>query len=531
MGKSWLFILLLAIAAPALAQQPDCAVFGRTSTSGLHASSLVVQASRAMTLETHCNYGSSDPQPTFLWDTGETTFGKFVSAPANAGETKTHSVVVTQGSAQRTFTFQLMAAAAGTPQCLVIRDTGTLAPMFAAVHLTARCDNASSYQWTGGFDVRDANSAVATVFNVVNEGTPIQSAVDLIPANSAGTGAMVEANLQYAQAPPSCRILASPAGAVPPDTAVTLTADCDGSPTTSYHWSNGGTGSSIVVRPATTTEYSVNATNGAGTGVEVALAVRVASGTPALADTSGLWWVGPAENGWGATIIQHGRQIFGVLYFYDPEGRATWAYLSGGTWDATNTVFTGDVYIPSGSYYRQYDSTQFRANGRVGTASITFADASTAYITSRMQYASYPAPEIFSTPLDKKLVPLARNGGANPSGANYADMWWGGPSQNGWGLSLIQAGSTVFMPWFTYGDDGHPTWFLFQGDSWSGNAVTGTMYRSTGAPLLGLRYDPSVHQLTAAGSGTITFSAPDSAMFSYTLDGFPNNQPIQRLVF
>ena len=194
MWKRFLPFLVLAGACfPALAQQlPDCTIYGFTNTSGLHANSLVVDANRALTLEVSCNYTSADPSPIYMWDTGDTAAFKGVTAPSTAGGTQVYSVVVTQGSSQRTFSFRLSAAAAGTPRCLVVRDVGVDVPIFRAVHLTAQCDNATAYQWTGGFDVRNATAPVATVVNVVNQPASLQSAVDLIPSNSVGVGAMVE---------------------------------------------------------------------------------------------------------------------------------------------------------------------------------------------------------------------------------------------------------------------------------------------------------------------------------------------------
>src|SRR5207253_7259000 len=63
-----------------------------------------------------------------------------------------------------------------------------------------------------------------------------------------------------------------------------------------------------------------------------------------------LWWSGPLENGWGMSIVQHGDQLFNVLFVYDAAGKPTWYVQPGGQWPwRMGELFVSPVYSPRGS--------------------------------------------------------------------------------------------------------------------------------------------------------------------------------------
>jgi lysyl endopeptidase len=99
-------------------------------------------------------------------------------------------------------------------------------------------------------------------------------------------------------------------------------------------------------------------------------------GAAAPIDYSDLWW-DPTESGWGLNIIQHAsRNIFAVWYTYGNDSRPMWFTVPGGTW-TTPTTFTGSVYSTSGPAANNpsFDHSLVVVN-QVGTATITFSDAS-----------------------------------------------------------------------------------------------------------------------------------------------------------
>ena len=506
---------VLALLAPhAFAQSPDCRVLLNGVNTAQHAGGIVVAASAQVTLEAHC---TGTAPPTFRWSTGATGFDIRVTAGA-AGSQETYTVDVTQSGATRSFTGTVRAAAAGTPVCLVTREPGGDVPVFTTpVRLVAACSNApTSHSWTGGYDLRvSPQASAATHINIVNESGTVP--IDVSAANANGPGAVAGIGVRYVASPPACRIVANPAGRVQPNQAVTLTAECDGSPT-SYSWAHGATGASIVVNPAVNATYTLRAANAAGVGPAATHIVPVSTTAPGLRDFTGHWWGGQVENGWGVTLNQHGERLFGVVYFYDGTGEPTWAVMPGGTWNADFSAFTGSLYAPVGTPFTNYDASQLAVGAPTGSMTLTFVMPTQIAMSYRLGYSQFdPAGRSITTFGQKVLQPLIVNSGTNPSGLSIPDMWWGGPAQNGWGISINQRSSEVFAAWFTYGADRRPTWFIVSGSNWSANDLRASILRVTGRPWLGVPHDATAVVPVTAGTAALGFSSATAGTFNYDM--------------
>jgi hypothetical protein len=248
--------------------------------------------------------------------------------------------------------------------------------------------------------------------------------------------------------------------------------------------------------------------------------VAVASnGPPNYQD---LWWGGTAENGWGMSLTQHGGMLFGALYIYDDQGRPQWVVMPGGSWNAGFTAFTGALYIPSGSWLGAYDPSRFSAGAAVGNATITFTSASTATLDYTINGVT-----------GRKTISRQPFGTSDPTPvATYGDLWWGGTSQNGWGVAINQQYRTLFSVWYTYDQAGRTVWYVIPGGAWTAaNTFSGTVYRTTGSAWVGAPYNPGALQATAAGAVTFTFHDRDNATLSYTVDGVTQSKPITRQPF
>ena len=110
----------------------------------------------------------------------------------------------------------------------------------------------------------------------------------------------------------------------------------------------------------------------------------------------------------------------------------------------------------------------------VGTASLTFSGAAQASLEVSI------GGVVTRKALTRQAFGLPETVGAP---RRVGDMWWGGASQNGWGIALLQQHRTVFGVWFTYGEDGAPTWFVMPAGFWAdGNTWQGRIYRTRGRP-------------------------------------------------
>jgi hypothetical protein len=234
-----------------------------------------------------------------------------------------------------------------------------------------------------------------------------------------------------------------------------------------------------------------------------------------------LWWAGLAENGWGLSLIQHRDVLFANLFVYDANGAAVWYVMPGGSWDGLHRTYSGAVYLPHGSPYFAYDVSRFNIGSAVGTMRLAFDGTNNAVFEYTINGVS----------ARKDLTRIAFGPQTPPLDQMLGDLWWGGPSQNGWGIALLQQYTALFGVWYTYDGSGNPTWFVMpQGDWAFANDYRGKIYRPVGPPWLGVPYDVSRHRTVEAGTFRYRFSS-DGAIFDWTLDGRSGSMPVTRLPF
>jgi hypothetical protein len=235
-----------------------------------------------------------------------------------------------------------------------------------------------------------------------------------------------------------------------------------------------------------------------------------------------LWWAGTQENGWGMSITQHGAKIFAAMYIYDNQGRPVWAVLPDGTWNASNTTYSGALYAPTGSWFGNYDASRIVVGPSIGTASLSFDSLNTATLT-------YTINGVSGT---KSIQRQAFGPRDTTPVATYTDLWWGGLSQNGWGVAISQQYRTIFAVWYTYDQDGRTIWYVVPGGEWTAtNVYRGTAYRTASSPWLGAAYNPGAFVATPVGTITFTFNDVNNAVMSYTIDGVSGTKPITRQPF
>lgn len=117
------------------------------------------------------------------------------------------------------------------------------------------------------------------------------------------------------------------------------------------------------------------------------------------------------------------------------------------------------------------------------------------------------------------------------AGTNVQDMWWS-PSQNGWGMSLITHGDTVFAALYVYDDAGLPRWYVMPASSWdmTHTILTGAIYMPTSSPFFA--YDASrLKAGSPVGSVTITFQDYNDAILDYAIDGMSGRRLVTREMF
>lgn len=276
---------------------------------------------------------------------------------------------------------------------------------------------------------------------------------------------------------------------------------------------------------ATSPTVAANATAGAwriaansGTAASISFSLSNTSGaTPAVPNVQDMWWAGSAENGWGLSIVQHRDVLFTVIYGYNEAGNPVWYVMSGGTWNDARTAYLGPLYIPRGTPFYAYNPASLVIGASVGGAILTFSDAGHAVLDATINGMA----------LHKNIT---RNlfGPVDAPGTDYGDLWWGGVSQNGWGVSLLQQYHTIFGVWYTYSADGVTTWYMMPSGTWtSPTTYEGRMYRTRGTTWLGRAYDPTQLQVIDVGSFKLAFSG-DGATLDWSIEGRSGTQALSR---
>ncbi len=262
--------------------------------------------------------------------------------------------------------------------------------------------------------------------------------------------------------------------------------------------------------------YVVTYPNASGTGFDqVYVMFEVTSVGPQ--DYSGMWWAGQAENGWGLSVDQHGGKQFVLLYVYDGNGKPVFYAMPTGNWNDAMTSFSGQLFLPTGTSFSNYDASKFSANAPVGSATITYTSDSTATLT-------YTINGISGT---KQITRELFSDGVNIN-VSVGDMWWGGNEQNGWGMNISHQGSVLFPVWYTYDEAGKATWYTMPGGRWNGATYTGDLYYSTSSAWLGVPYDVRLFAPTKVGQISIAFIDENTATVTFNVNGVVRTGTISR---
>ncbi len=262
-----------------------------------------------------------------------------------------------------------------------------------------------------------------------------------------------------------------------------------------------------------------------GTGGDNTIAATAALAVPQPNSTDfplqDLWWAGVDGAGWGLNIAKNESRLFSTLFIYDDAGKPQWVVMPSGTWDPVHQVYYGDLFIPKGSAYSAYNIDRFDMGDPVGKGSLSFITEDDGYFDYivRGTAGGQRLVRYKFAPLGK-TVPL------------YGGMWWGGAGQDGWGVSIQQQGQTLFATWYTYGADGKVTWFYMPGGSWtSATTYTGTLYRTTSGPWLGVNYNAANLKVITVGTLKLDFSSSDAGTMTSTVEGATLTRPISRFAF
>jgi len=243
----------------------------------------------------------------------------------------------------------------------------------------------------------------------------------------------------------------------------------------------------------------------------------------------GLWWNAPAgsEPGWGLSVAHEGDLVFATWLTYDPSGRALWLSLIAPR--VADRTYAGTIYRTAGPPFNAIPFDPSRVSVTpVGSGTLTFADATSgsfaytvsgaAQTKSITRYLFGPAPTcVFGAQPDLTLA------------TSYQDLWWNAPggSEDGWGVSVMQQGDTLFAALLVYDLDGAPLWLTTSAPKTGPGTYAGTLYRTTG-PSFAAPYDPKLVTATPVGTASFAFADGNRGTLVYTVNGITVTKQITR---
>ncbi len=249
---------------------------------------------------------------------------------------------------------------------------------------------------------------------------------------------------------------------------------------------------------------------------------------------SGLFY-NSLESGWGVHLTQRGSNVFAAWYTYDGSGNPKWyvstCAMAGGATGTTGTC-SGQLFEVSGPrFFGVLFDTRLVTAVPNGTLQIAFSNADNAQMTYTGVVAGTGATaqtrtvSIVRQPLSPAAVP----------DVNYTDIWWGGPSESGWGIAITQQGTTVFLAWYVYDSNAKPTWFValctINGTQCTASTSSVNNVLAVHGPAFGPTFNSSVVTSAAVGSVSVNFTDPNNGVLNYTVNGVNGTKQITRQVF
>jgi hypothetical protein len=112
----------------------------------------------------------------------------------------------------------------------------------------------------------------------------------------------------------------------------------------------------------------------------------------------------------------------------------------------------------------------------------------------------------------------------------YTGLWWI-QNESGWGMSLTQHGSIIFVAAYTYDQTGQPAWYVMSSCPLTGVSCSGEIYKVSGGTSPVVPWNGSGKVVSSVGSGTLTFADANTGTFAFTINGVTGSKSITRQVF
>ena len=108
---------------------------------------------------------------------------------------------------------------------------------------------------------------------------------------------------------------------------------------------------------------------------------------------------------------------------------------------------------------------------------------------------------------------------------------WSVPTEGGWGVFTLDQGNVLSVGWFSYDDEGEPTWFLVPNSTpQPDGSYAGPILKFSGVPfaqIAGNAADPA----QSLGQATLRFTSDKSMQFAYSIGARSQTKTLERTNF
>jgi len=109
-------------------------------------------------------------------------------------------------------------------------------------------------------------------------------------------------------------------------------------------------------------------------------------------------------------------------------------------------------------------------------------------------------------------------------------LWWN-ENESGWGLTLTQQFSIIFVTIYSYDANGFPVWYVASNCTVSGDGCSGELYRVTGGIAPTSDWDGSNITVVAVGTVSFSFSDTSTGIMNFEIDGLEGTRTVTRQQF
>jgi len=245
---------------------------------------------------------------------------------------------------------------------------------------------------------------------------------------------------------------------------------------------------------------------------------------------SATWW-NPDESGWGLFTIDQGNVIVPGWFTYGPDGKPTWFLVPGATLQSDGS-YTGNVCRHTGIPFAQISGNAADPCQIVGTARLRFT-SHTALNFSYTVDGQTQTKSLTRFGFDGRDIVCRASPTTSRAGAtNFSDLWWSGPTSEGWGMHMSHFNDRVIATWYTYDTDRKAIFYLGLTTKQADGSFTGQLFRqNNGTPFNLINGAPPTDGSTQVGTLRLSFSDGQTANFSYTVGNVTQTKPLTRITF